>query len=66
MTKCIEGRNYKRVKCPCCKNKRLFDMNPDGGGDIEIKCEQCGNIIRIVALNGIINKQKICTEQIGA
>ena len=29
------------VACPCCKNKRLFDADPDTEGIIKIKCPVC-------------------------
>lgn len=32
-----------RVKCPNCKN-RLFDMNVDAEGIINIKCVKCGTV----------------------
>lgn len=48
------------VACPCCKNKRLFDFIPDTSGTIEIKCQRCGKVIRV-----LLKKKKVCTEQIG-
>lgn len=48
------------VGCPCCKNKRLFDFIPETTGAIVIKCQRCGNVIRV-----IFKKKKVRTEQIG-
>lgn len=48
------------VGCPCCKNKRLFDFIPETTGSIVIKCQQCGNVIRVIFM-----KKKVRTEQIG-
>ena len=50
-----------KVACPCCRNKRLFDIAPETVGTIEIKCPRCGRIIVIT-----IKNKKIRTEQIGA
>lgn len=49
------------VSCPCCKNKRLFDFVPETTGEIDIKCQRCGNVIRV-----ILKKKKVRTEQIAA
>lgn len=55
---------YRKVACPSCRNKRLFDVasgeSPESG-EIDIKCPVCKNVIRI-----IFNKNKIRTEQIDA
>ena len=48
------------VSCPCCKNKRLFDFVPETTGKINIKCQRCGNVIKVE-----FNKRKVRTEQIG-
>lgn len=56
---------FKSVKCPRCGKKRLFDVDPSKGGDIEIKCEQCKTVIHIECKDGKIRKE-IRTEQIGA
>ena len=50
----------KSVGCPCCKNKRLFDYNPETVGEIEIKCQRCGMLIRVM-----MYAKKVRTEQIG-
>lgn len=36
-----------RVACPCCLNKRLFDIDNTGEADIEIKCPICKGVIKI-------------------
>ena len=59
----MQGK-YRKVACPSCKNKRLFDIAGDGppeSGEIDIKCPVCKNVIRIT-----FNKRKIRTEQIDA
>ena len=49
------------IPCPCCKNKRLFDADPECEGSIKIKCPICRQVIAV-----ILHKNKIRTEQIGA
>lgn len=49
------------VACPCCKNKRLFDANPNTEGIIKIKCPICRNVVAIT-----FHYKEIRTEQIGA
>ena len=59
----MSGR-YKKVSCPCCRNKRLFDViqaDQSGKTQVDIKCPICRNLIRITILN-----TEIRTEQIGA
>ena len=56
--------NHKKIPCPCCRNKRLFDVMQDGQigrTEVDIKCPICRNLIRITILN-----KEIRTEQIGA
>lgn len=48
------------VGCPCCKNKRLFDIIPNTTDAIVIKCQRCGNVIQV-----IFKKKKVRTGQIG-
>ena len=48
------------VACPCCKNKRLFDVNPEQvEGIIKIKCPICRAVIAVS-----FHKKKIRTERI--
>lgn len=49
------------VACPCCKNKRLFDADPDTEGTITIKCPVCREVIAVS-----FHRSKIRTERIGA
>ena len=51
------------VACPGCRNKRLFDADPDGDGTrvISIKCPQCKSVVVVQFHNN-----KIRTEQIAA
>lgn len=35
------------VRCPYCKNKRLFDVTKEGSGAVSIKCPICKNIVVI-------------------
>ena len=50
------------VACPCCKNKRLFDANPEQvEGIIKIKCPICRAVIAVS-----FHQKKIRTERIGA
>lgn len=50
------------VGCPCCKNKRLFDANPEVvEGIIKIKCPICKAVITVS-----FHMKKVRTERIGA
>ncbi len=49
------------VACPCCKNKRLFDADPETvEGIIKIKCPICRSVIAVS-----FHKKKVRTERIG-
>ena len=52
-------RKEVAVACPCCKNKRLFDADPDTEGVIKIKCPVCKGVIAVS-----FHRKKIRTEQI--
>jgi len=55
------------VACPCCRNKRLFDLMPGAIGIIQIKCPICRGVVAVSLHNyGKEGKTKIHTEQIGA
>lgn len=56
----MEGKILK-VSCPCCKNRRLFDVLQDTEGIIQIKCPCCKRIIQIS-----LHNKEIRTERIGA
>lgn len=45
------------IGCPCCKNKRLFDADPNTEGIIKIKCPICRAVIAVS-----FHKRKIHTE----
>ena len=49
------------VACPCCKNKRLFDADPETEGIIKIKCPICKAVVAVS-----FHKKTIRTERIGA
>ena len=49
------------VACPCCKNKRLLDVEPDTEGTIMIKCPICKQVVAIK-----LHNRNIRTERIGA
>ena len=46
------------IGCPCCKNKRLFDADPNTEGIIKIKCPTCKAVIAVS-----FHKKKIHTER---
>ena len=49
------------VACPCCKNKRLFDADPETvEGIIKIKCPICKSVIAVS-----FHRKKVRTERIG-
>jgi len=37
---------FKSVKCPKC-GWRVFDKTADSKGNIKIKCQKCGHVIRV-------------------
>lgn len=55
------GEEIVHVGCPCCKNKRLFDVDTKTEGMISIKCPVCKSVVTIV-----LHNKKIRTERIGA
>lgn len=42
------GIKVKKVKCPCCTNKRLMDMLSADQAELEIKCQKCGRTIHVL------------------
>lgn len=55
------------VACPCCKNKRLFDANPEETvGIIKIKCPLCKSVIAVSFLNQIVRTERIATRRDGS
>ena len=51
------------VGCPCCRNKRLFDLEPESYGNIVIgiKCPICRAVVAVT-----IKNRELRTEQIAA
>lgn len=53
-------RMEKHIACPCCNNKRLFDVDESTIGIIKIKCNRCKAVVSVT-----ISNKTIRTEQIG-
>lgn len=51
--------SYVRVECPCCSNKRLFDIDNMGEAHIEIKCPICKGVIKIFLHKNIFRTERI-------
>ena len=51
-----------QVACPCCKNKRLFDVDIHTEGEIQIKCPICKGVIRVVFHEEMIRTEQIATH----
>lgn len=51
------------VSCPCCNNKRLFDLSPETNGEMEIKCPRCGKIIAISAQDQKVQAKPIMLKR---
>ena len=49
------------VACPCCRNKRLFDADPDTEGIIKIKCPICRSVVA-VSFHKKIRTERIATQ----
>lgn len=42
------SRRVKKIACPCCKNKRLFDADIESMvGIIKIKCPICKGVVAV-------------------
>ncbi|MFR7662353.1 MAG: hypothetical protein ACLUZ0_04590 [Coprococcus sp.] len=51
------------VACPFCKNKRLFDANPETTiGVIKIKCPICKSVIAVSFQNQKVRTERIATQ----
>lgn len=61
---------YIHVACPCCKNKRLFDLLRGSKGIVSIKCPICKAVVAVSLHDGRASSNIIIeenrTEQIGA
>lgn len=58
--KIIEEKNVtkekvKKVECPVCSNRRLFDMINADQAELEIKCPKCGSKIHVSFVHNQIN-----------
>ena len=51
-----------QVACPCCKNKRLFDVDIYTEGRIQIKCPICRGVIQIILHETRIRTERIATH----
>jgi hypothetical protein len=51
--------NEVHVACPCCKNKRLFDIDTKTEGRIIIKCPICKQIVSISSHNFKLRTERI-------
>ena len=51
-----------QVACPCCKNKRLFDVDIHTEGEVQIKCPICKGVIRVVFHDEMIRTERIATQ----
>ncbi len=60
--------DYIHVACPCCKNKRLFDLKRGSKGIVSIKCPICKAVVAVSLHDGNTynNERTVRTEQIGA
>ncbi len=51
------------VACPCCKNKRLFDANPEKvTGTISIKCPICKSVVSVQFRNHEVRTERIAAR----
>ena len=41
---------YIHVACPCCKNKRLFDLLRGSKGIVSIKCPICKAVVQFPSM----------------
>ena len=59
---------YIHVACPCCKNKRLFDLLRGSKGIVSITCPICKAVVAVSLHDGKASNDKRTnrTEQIGA
>lgn len=55
-------RDEIHVACPCCKNRRLFDADPNTEGIIKIKCPVCRGVIAVSFHHKKIRTERIATQ----
>ena len=51
-----------QVGCPCCKNRRLLDANPNTEGIIKIKCPICKGVIAVSFHSKNVRTERIATQ----
>lgn len=51
-----------QIGCPCCKNRRLFDANPNTEGIIKIKCPICKGVIAVSFHSKNVRTERIATQ----
>ena len=49
---------YIHVACPCCKNKRLFDLLRGSKGIVSIKCPICKAVVAVSLHDGRASSKK--------
>ena len=49
---------YIHVACPCCKNKRLFDLLRGSKGIVSIKCPICKAVVAVSLHDGRASSNK--------
>lgn len=49
--------------CPCCGNKRLFDVLPGTIGGISIKCSRCKKVILVSMKPGMIHTELLANTK---
>ena len=52
-------KKAKRIACPYCSNKRLFDLTEEGTGTVAIKCPACKRVVVIPLQNNNNMTRKI-------
>lgn len=59
--------DYFHVACPCCKNKRLFDLMRGSMGIVSIKCPICKAVVAVSLHKGKASNELRAnrTDQIG-
>lgn len=55
-------REEIHVACPCCRNKRLFDADPNTEGIIKIKCPICKSVVAVSFHLKKIRTERIATQ----
>ena len=53
----MDEENLIHIACPCCKNKRLFDLLPGSTGIVAIKCPICKAVVAVSLHDGKAKKK---------